>query len=58
MAAIFTHSPMPPTFIVNVEAISDPGDVDLFFSGPVFCDKFEQLNAVSSGDVMLPPVAV
>lgn len=58
MAAIFTRSPMPTTFIVNVEASSNPGDVDVFFLGPVFCDKFEQLNAVSSGDIVLPPVAV
>ena len=51
--------------VVNIEAISDPGDVDLFFLDPVFVDKFEQLNAGSSsefhtytvGDLVLPPVA-
>ncbi|KQS47043.1 antibiotic biosynthesis monooxygenase [Sphingomonas sp. Leaf198] len=51
--------------VVNVEAISDPGNVELLFSDPAFVEKFEQLNAVSSsgfhtytvGDLVLPPVA-
>lgn len=52
--------------VVNVEAISDPGDVELFFSDFIFVEKFEQLNAVSSsefhtytvGDLVLSSVAV
>lgn len=48
--------------VVNIEAISDPGDVALFFSDPVFLEKFARLEEVSSsafhtytvGDLVLP----
>ncbi len=50
--------------IVNIEAISNPGDVDIFFSDPVFLEKFRKLDTVSSsefhtytvGDLVLPKV--
>jgi hypothetical protein len=48
--------------VVNIEAISDPGDVGIFFSDPVFLEKFRRLDTVSSsefhtytvGDLVLP----
>ena len=48
--------------VVNIEAISDPADVEIFFSDPVFLEKFQRLDAVSSsefhtytvGDLILP----
>ncbi|PTQ12065.1 antibiotic biosynthesis monooxygenase [Sphingomonas oleivorans] len=48
--------------VVNIEAISDAGDVELFFSDPVFVEKFRQLDEVSTsefhiyrtGDLVLP----
>ncbi|MFT4089954.1 MAG: antibiotic biosynthesis monooxygenase [Asticcacaulis sp.] len=48
--------------VVNIEAISDPGDVEIFFSDPVFLEKFRKLDTVSSsefhtytvGDLVLP----
>ncbi|MHC2087295.1 antibiotic biosynthesis monooxygenase [Methylobacterium sp. CM6244] len=48
--------------VVNIEAISDPKDVEIFFSDPVFVDKFQALETVSSsefhtytvGDLVLP----
>jgi len=51
--------------VVNIEAISDAGDVELFFSDPLFREKFEKLDAVSTsefhtytvGDLVLPKVA-
>ncbi|CAA2105883.1 hypothetical protein MBUL_03412 [Methylobacterium bullatum] len=36
--------------VVNIEAISDPGDVETFFSDPVFLDKFRKLDTVSSSE--------
>lgn len=47
---------------MNIEAISDPGDVAVFFSDPVFLEKFARLEEVSSsafhtytvGDLVLP----
>jgi hypothetical protein len=47
---------------VNIEAISDPGDVEIFFSDPVFLEMFQKLDTVSSsefhtytvGDLVLP----
>lgn len=51
--------------VVNVEAISDAGDVALFFSDPVFLEKFNRLDTVSTSefhtytvdDLILPQVA-
>lgn len=51
--------------VVNIEAISDAGDVELFFSDPVFLEKFNRLDTVSTsefhtytvGDLVLPKVA-
>jgi hypothetical protein len=48
--------------VVNIEAISDAGDVEIFFSDPVFLEKFRKLDTVSSnefhtytvGDLVLP----
>ncbi len=48
--------------VVNVEAIQGAGDVDTFFSDPVFVEKFRKLDAVSKsefhtntvGDLVLP----
>lgn len=50
--------------VVNIEAISDPGDVAIFFSDPVFREKFAKLDTVSSSefhtytvdDLVLPKV--
>lgn len=36
--------------VVNIEAISDAGDVELFFSDPVFVEKFRQLDTVSTSE--------
>lgn len=36
--------------VVNVEAISDADDVDLFFSDPVFLKKFRLLDTVSTSE--------
>lgn len=36
--------------VVNIEAISDPSDVDIFFSDPVFVEKFRKLDTVSSSE--------
>ncbi|MBO9726709.1 MAG: hypothetical protein J7530_20250 [Novosphingobium sp.] len=52
--------------VVNIEAISDAADVELFFSDPVFLEKFNRLDTVSTsefhtytvGDLVLPKVAV
>lgn len=51
--------------VVNIEAISEAGDVDLFFSDPEFRDKFRALDAVASsefhtytvGELVLPKAA-
>jgi hypothetical protein len=48
--------------VVNIEAIKDTGNVDEFFSDPVFVEKFRKLNEVSTsefhtytvGDLVLP----
>ncbi len=48
--------------VVNIEAISAAGDVELFFSDPVFLEKFKRLDTVSTsefhtytvGDLVLP----
>jgi hypothetical protein len=48
--------------VVNIEAISGPGDVEIFFSDTVFLEKFRKLDTVSSsefhiytvGDLVLP----
>ncbi|MBY5351764.1 antibiotic biosynthesis monooxygenase [Rhizobium leguminosarum] len=48
--------------VVNVEAIQGAGNVDEFFSDPVFVEKFRRLDAVSKsefhtytvGDLVLP----
>ena len=50
--------------VVNIEAISGAGDVELFFSDPVFLEKFNRLDMVSTsefhtytvGDLVLPKV--
>jgi hypothetical protein len=50
---------------VNIEAISEAGDVDLFFSDPEFLEKFRALDAVSRsefhtyrvGELVLPKAA-
>ena len=50
--------------VVNIEAISDPTDVELFFSDPVFQEKFRLLDTVSTsefhtytvGDLILPGI--
>lgn len=54
--------------VVNIEAIQGVGNVDEFFSDPVFVEKFRKLDTVSAsefhtytvGDLVLPklPVAV
>jgi len=36
--------------VVNIEAISDPGDVEIFFADPVFLEKFRKLDTVSSSE--------
>ncbi len=36
--------------VVNIEAIQDAGNVGEFFSDPVFVEKFERLNTVSSSE--------
>ncbi|AMY71111.1 antibiotic biosynthesis monooxygenase [Frigidibacter mobilis] len=51
--------------VVNIEAITDPGDVAIFFSDPVFLEKFRKLDTVSTsefhtytvGDLVLPKAA-
>lgn len=51
--------------VVNIEAISDVGDVDLFFADPEFLEKFRALDAVSTsefhtytvGELVLPTAA-
>lgn len=51
--------------VVNIEAISDAGDVKRFFSDPVFLEKFRRLDAVSTSefhtyavdDLVLPKAA-
>ncbi|GFE77907.1 antibiotic biosynthesis monooxygenase [Novosphingobium sp. TCA1] len=51
--------------VVNIEAISGAGDVELFFSDPVFLEKFNRLDTVSTyefhtyrvDDLVLPQVA-
>lgn len=51
--------------VVNIEAISDPSDVEIFFSDPVFLEKFRKLDTVSSsefhtytvGELVLPRAA-
>ncbi|WP_069335604.1 antibiotic biosynthesis monooxygenase [Sphingobium yanoikuyae] len=51
--------------VVNIEAISDASDVALFFSDPVFLEKFNRLDTVSTSefhtykvdDLILPQVA-
>lgn len=51
--------------VVNVEAISGSDDVALFFSDPVFLEKFRQLDTVSTSefhtysvdDLVMPQVA-
>lgn len=48
--------------VVNVEAIQGTGNVDEFFSDPVFAEKFRKLDEVSRsefhiytvGDLVLP----
>lgn len=48
--------------VVNIEAISDEGNVGEFFSDPVFVEKFRRLDEVSTsefhtyrvGDLILP----
>lgn len=48
--------------VVNIEAIQGAGNVDEFFSDPVFVEKFRKLDAVSTsefhtysvGDLVLP----
>ena len=48
--------------VVNIEAIEGAGNVDEFFSDPVFVEKFRKLDAVSTsefhtytvGDLVLP----
>lgn len=48
--------------VVNIEAIQEAGNVDAFFSDPVFVEKFRKLDAVSSsefhiysvGDLVMP----
>ncbi|MBY3036417.1 antibiotic biosynthesis monooxygenase [Rhizobium laguerreae] len=48
--------------VVNVEAIQGAGNVDEFFSDPVFVEKFRRLDTVSKsefhtytvGDLVLP----
>jgi hypothetical protein len=50
--------------VVNIEAISDEGDVGAFFSDPVFVEKFRRLDDVSTsefhtyrvGDLILPMI--
>lgn len=52
--------------VVNIEAIQDAGNVDEFFSDPVFVEKFRRLDTVSTsefhaynvGDLVLPKLAV
>lgn len=36
--------------VVNIEAISDPSDVELFFSDPTFVEKFRLLDTVSTSE--------
>lgn len=51
--------------VVNIEAISDARDVEIFFSDPVFLEKFRKLDTVSSsefhtytvGDLVLPKIS-
>lgn len=52
--------------VVNIEAIQGAGNVDEFFSDPVFVEKFRKLDAVSTsefhtyavGDLVLPKLGV
>jgi hypothetical protein len=52
--------------VVNIEAIQGAGNVDEFFSDPVFVEKFSRLDAVSTsefhtytvGDLILPKPSV
>ena len=51
--------------VVNIEAIQGAGNVDEFFSDPVFVEKFRKLDTVSRsefhtysvGDLVLPKLA-
>ncbi|WHA42255.1 antibiotic biosynthesis monooxygenase [Agrobacterium larrymoorei] len=51
--------------VVNIEAIENAGNVDEFFSDPVFVEKFRRLETVSKsefhaynvGDLVLPKLA-
>lgn len=51
--------------VVNIEAIQGAGNVDEFFSDPVFIEKFRKLDTVSRsefhtytvGDLVLPKLA-
>ncbi len=36
--------------VVNIEAIADEGNVDEFFSDPVFVEKFRKLDEVSKSE--------
>ncbi|MNQ41134.1 Antibiotic biosynthesis monooxygenase [compost metagenome] len=36
--------------VVNIEAIAEEGNVDEFFSDPVFVEKFKRLDSVSSSE--------
>lgn len=36
--------------VVNIEAIADEGDVGEFFSDPVFVEKFQRLDTVSTSE--------
>ena len=52
--------------VVNIEAMSNPSAVEIFFSDPVFLEKFHKLDTVSSsefhtyavGDLVLPRASV
>jgi hypothetical protein len=52
--------------VVNIEAIQGAGNVDEFFSDPVFVEKFRKLDAVSTsefhtytvGDLVLPKLGL
>lgn len=52
--------------VVNIEAIEGAGNVDEFFSDPVFVEKFRKLDDVSTsefhtytvGDLVLPKLGV
>ena len=36
--------------VVNIEAIADEGNVEKFFSDPVFVEKFKRLDSVSTSE--------